>query len=641
MPNTSERSWGWWSAAFALASMACSSESIGKRTDGGDAVDGAPAPDLQSASSPSGAEVVFDADGKVAMRRELAARVSVGDLEIQKPAALREPLQVPIDKLNGALRAVLSRRKSSDAVEAIVTVASDAHFQPLPTLDESQPRDSEENLARLEARRAAFERMAAPVRQELDKASSLIRARGGEVLEQHVVSSSLHVRLPAAKLKELQAEPTLLNFAGNEVADAVRPPGVDNGIAGDNLSVARSRIKTDPFYDLGYTGTGFIALLDTGVHASHILLNNPARISLALDCSHGGNNCDNSSAPLYNPDDLANHGTSSAGIISGTTNLLGNNWRGVSGSWVDNFRISGDLGGGTDLNAVPRAYDRAIFWGDWLVVATIQPDEGPSGSISTGANRLFDMGIAVLASNGNFSGKSRAPANATKVIGVGGYDVQSLAASPTGGIGTTDGRFKPDLRVPTNVETAAGRTASPSNNPCDACLQVYGGTSAAAPMAAGTAAVLRHFLTWNGLQAAPGNIYAGLLAFGDQAAAPDNGAGRIALGSPSCSRWWSGQADLAQGQFFDVPFSPDTGESDLRAAVWWPENYNDHRDIDMVAVKPDGSGAYFSTTVGSVFERVQLDGPLVAGNWNVRISGFGVPFGTQRVYYVMYTKRRC
>ncbi len=632
-------SWALLSGAFVITTAACSSEGIGVPSGSDDSPSDVATSHEQATPTSQGTRVVLDRAGMIADRSSIVSELRHGTLDIADKVALAEVAIGPADKLSGALRAELVQRQDADLVEAVIQVHNDAKYEPLPTIDESQPRDSVENQVRLEERRAAFARMAAPTQRALSNWGDKIRARGGQVLGEHLVSSALTVKLPVKALKELQGVPELSRLS-QPSKDLATPPAVDNGVAGDNMSASRGRIKTDPYFNLGYTGSGFIGLIDTGVRTAHVLLGNPNHISLALDCVNGGTNCDNNFAAGYNPGDAVNHGTAAAAIITGT-NFHGNNWRGISSSWVDSFKVGLDnFAGGTDLAAVDRAYARTIFWGDWVANANIQVNEPPNGPISNGANNLFDMGIGVIAANGNNAGFTKAPGNATKALGVGGYDVQTLATSPSPGSNNTpDNRFKPDFRMPTNVETASRFYAG--GGFCDNCLQVFGGTSAAAPAATGTAAVLRHFLISNGLAYAPGNIYAGLIAFGDAPINSTNGAGKVALGSPTCSVWWSGSVDIAQGQIFDISFSPATGETDLRAGIWWPENYQAHRDIDIVALRPDGSTADSSTSGLSVFERVAVNGPIVAGNWNVRISGYSVPFGTQKVYYVMYTKRPC
>ena len=57
---------------------------------------------------------------------------------------------------------------------------------------------------------------------------------------------------------------------------------------------------------------------------------------------------------------------------------LGSSWRGVTAQQkIDSWKISTDLGG-TDTPSVLRAYDRAVAWSEWGVVATIQVNETPT-----------------------------------------------------------------------------------------------------------------------------------------------------------------------------------------------------------------------------------------------------------------------
>jgi serine protease AprX len=577
-------------------------------------------------------EVITDREGRAVSKRKLQVRPALasGVNEAPKPAAAL-PAALPQEKVQQKLRGLIDEAKAEDQLEVVIAIEPTSQFSTLPALDESLPRDAAFNVAKLAEREAAFQTMAAPRREALRRWSDRIRGQGGKVLEEHVIGSSVVARMPAKMIDTLATDREVQHVASRH---GERPPA--DGISGNDPVNARAVIGTDPYVSAGYTGNwGYIGLLDTGVRSSHVMLTGPSAISLESDCYRGGASCRDSAQPGYSTTDTYGHGTSSAGVMAGSVNL-GARWRGVTTaqSRIDSWKISDD-NGGTDSPSVLRAYDRARHWSEWAIAATIQVNESPGGSLSSGANDLYDLGIAVFASNGNFTGDARAPANANRALGIGGYDVNDLT-NLSGNTGTPDGRHKPDLRTPSNVETASAKTTA--GGACDNCVQVYGGTSCAGPVAVATASVLRHYLIDNGIPREPGHIYAGLLAFGNESPNDTNGAGRITLASPSCSAFMVGQVTLAQDQiaYIDVPVS--AGGKNLKAAIWWPTQYQSHRDIDLRVENPSGTLIDWSQGTPSVFERVQVNGALQTGTWRVRIKGYSVPFGSQKVFYFIHRK---
>jgi hypothetical protein len=123
------------------------------------------------------------------------------------------------------------------------------------------------------------------------------------------------------------------------------------------------------------------------------------------------------------------------------------------------------------------------------------------------------------------------------------------------------------------------------------------------------------------------------------------GAGRVTLGAPQNSVWISGIKWVSDGENEDFAFPVVSGYScNVRAAIWWPESYNvgrvitdEHNDIDLYVYDNYGALRGQSKMVGSVFEKVFLPGAVNStGNWTFRIRGNDVPYGAQKVYYVLY-----
>jgi len=151
-----------------------------------------------------------------------------------------------------------------------------------------------------------------------------------------------------------------------------------------------------------------------------------------------------------------------------------------------------------------------VLWLDKVIVAEIQLNAGEASASSTAADNAFNAGSVVIAANGNFgpgAGTVRSPGNAHKALGIGAADLQTDALMAYSGRGpSTDGRFKPDLVFPTNIETA--RSGS------DTALGSFGGTSAATPVSGGAAALLRNWMRGGTGSIDAGHVYSQMILGG-------------------------------------------------------------------------------------------------------------------------------
>jgi serine protease AprX len=403
----------------------------------------------------------------------------------------------------------------------------------------------------------------------------------------------------------------------------------------DSVADARALIATDPYFDGGATGAGFIALLDTGVRITHTLFDGGARISLWEDCVFGDTYCNDGGHALYDPDDdFWDHGTSSAAILTGNDDL-GDPSRGVTASWINSWKVY--TSGGLNTTAVHRGYDQALAWGDQIVVAEIQSTQGSTGTIAADANDAFDAGSITIAANGNYTlpGSVASPASAHKAIGVGNYDVTTLAAIPSQSQGpTSDGRTKPDIQAPTKTVTASNASST--------ATRTFGGTSGATPYAAGAAAI---FADWFGLTslstASGGQIYAALINGGPQDWGTVNnlqGTGKFSL--PLGGTLFIGSRNIADGTNTYVDFDVPAGAQQISATIWWGEDPSDvHSDIDLHLRRPNGSNSESSVSVDSVFEHIIVTAPITPGLRDIRIHGFDVPpLVAVTVYYAIHVR---
>ena len=540
----------------------------------------------------------------------------------------------PEPKINPLLEKMLEELGPDARVDVLVNLRDELTIPRFPDLPVGKTRDSvigKELMARqgeivrglLQARMLAQ----APLLRTFEELELEL-----ELQEQYWLVNAFLAEIPLGALKTMADFNEVLaidpRFGGEE------PPN-DDGNADNDVADGRFRIRSDPYFDLAEfdLADGFIGLLDTGVRATHTLFSAPAdHVLILADCFDGGAQCSDPTTPGFNADDDCNHGTSTAAIITGNSNL-GNDFRGVTAMPLDSWKVYGD-DCGLDSGAVIRGFQNGLLLFDRVLVAEIQSTQGEDGVISTAADDAFDAGAIVIAANGNKgpgAGTVRSPANAHKAIGVGAYAVQSLKTLTVQGRGpASDGRWKPDIQTPSQTETASAAS--------DTALRQFNGTSGSTPYAAGAAALMRNWLrkfsTFD-----PGQTYSRLILSGQNPYCCYNneeGAGHLEMPPlRTCGQAHWGKVSVpSTGSTINIEVSVGSGQ-DLEAALWWPEGADEeHDDIDIYLIDPSGKGP---RTVGysgfSVFERARVAGPLAVGEWTIRIKGYSVSSGPQDVYW--------
>ncbi len=517
-------------------------------------------------------------------------------------------------RIDPRLQAMIDSGDPDKRVRVLVTFEEDQQIPRMPDPVVEEPRSSKANQEAQARADAIVEELRARRADGYDKIAGELKDLEAEVAERFWLIKGIVVDLPLRSVKRI-AERSDVHYV--ELDDmGTKPPDANPNNDEDD---ARALIRTDPYFALGQT-TGWIGLLDTGVRASHTLFNAPSHIAFREDMTVPG---------IGNPDDDCwNHGTSTAAIISGNGNL-GNAFRGITAIAVDSFKVYPAGCGGLSGAASVSGFQRAVNVLDRVIVAEMQAGGNEVSAISTAADNAFDAGAVVIAANGNNgSGAStvNVPAVAQKALGIGAVDVQSLATPGYQSRGPAgDGRIKPDIQAPTNVETA-----SSSNN---TATRVFGGTSAATPHAAGAAALVRNFLRGGTGSIDPGHVYAYMILSGTRAYPFNNtnGAARIKL--PVNGHYWRGSVNVGNGQVIDVPIGVPATNNQLNASIWWPESPASHKDVDLTLVDPGGVERDWSPSAAGVFERASVNGPIAGGTWKLRIRGYNVPGGPQRVYF--------
>jgi serine protease AprX len=556
---------------------------------------------------------------------ELPAAAMAKAASVMATKADTAPLLRPAEKVHPLLARRIAGREASTSELVVVTFREDVQIPRFPEPALTERRESAANTA---ARRRAGEIVAAVEARRAPnysrRAAKLRQQHGAQMMQTFWLANAALVRMPLGAIADLARDPDVLYIEPQQAQD--RPPDAnpDNDVAD-----GRARIASDPYFNLNLSG-GFIGLLDTGVRWTHVLFNNPSHIFFFEDCTNG--TCNGFPNPA---DDCWIHGTSSAAIISGNNRLL-SAYRGVTAITLDSFKVYPSGCGGLDTSAVLAAFQRAVAVLDRVIVAEMQGSGSDQSSISIAADNAFNAGAVIIAANGNngpAGSTVNAPANAHKVIGVGAYNVQTLAQYNGQSRGPApDGRFKPDIQAPTDTETASGVS--------DTELRVFSGTSGATPYAAGAAALARNFLRGTSTSIDPGQVYAYLILSGQKPHPFDNTSGAGGLVLPTNGQVWWGKVSVGNHKTIDIPLSLAAGSNTLDGALWWPESATQaHNDIDLSLIAPSGAAVASSATLTSVFELARVAGAVAAGTWKLRIRGYSVPTGSQTVYWAAYVRR--
>jgi len=218
-----------------------------------------------------------------------------------------------------------------------------------------------------------------------------------------------------------------------------------------------------------------------------------------------------------------------------------------------------------------------------VIVAEIQANGDELSALSTPQTRPTTQAPCHRRqrNNGPNAGTVNSPANAQKALGIGAVDVKTQTTPGYQSRGpAADGRYKPDLQAPTNVETASSSS--------DTATQVFTGTSCATPHAAGAAAAGPQLPARQHLRYRPGP---GLLVPDRQRSVAwpfDNttGAGLVKLSVNGS--FWRGSATVGNLQTIDIPISVGATSNRINVGLWWPEAPATHNDVDLSLVDPNG-----------------------------------------------------
>jgi len=559
------------------------------------------------------AEFSDEGVGKISTTRLDPNSASLVEFKRDKREKVPQPVE---DRIHPVLVKWLENRDPKEYETLILTFKDDMDIPRFPNPRDDLPRDAQENLvvqretqniiSQLQQRRNSYhERLA----------KTLYQDHAAEMVDNFWLVNGVVVKMPLGEVKGILSRQDLLYIEPENAGE--KPP------AGEVLA-GRQSIVSDPYFNLGQAA-GYIGLLDTGLRFTHTQFNSPSTVSLLYDCTTG--------VCTYLPDvsdDCWNHGTASAGIITGNNNL-GNLYRGVTRITLDSLKVYPAGCGGLSGTAAVKAFEKAVAILDRVIVAEMQGGGGVNSAISTAANNAFNAGAVIIAANGNngsAAGTVNSPANAHRVLGVGNFDVLSGAQIASQSRGpTSDNRIKPDIQAPTNTRTASSAS--------DTATKVFGGTSGATPYASGAAALMRNWLRGNTGSIDPGQVYSHLILSGQQKYPFNNtsGAGPIKMPTGGVGYW--GKTAVTNGLTIDIPIYVGAGKTKIEGALWWPESSGvSHSDVDLHLISPSGAMMASSISIPSVFERTGYQASTLAtGTWKLRIRGYSVPAGLQTVYW--------
>ncbi len=370
----------------------------------------------------------------------------------------------------------------------------------------------------------------------LTQGRTLVRAAGGEVTGAIPIIHGLAARLPANARARLGNDSRIASITANAPlrteGKRLKPPGADEAIPdGSGLATAYPYSVLAPQSWGSATGKGVgVAVIDTGIDGG------------LPDFADGQGSSRVVASVVTNPDaataaDTYGHGTHVAGIIAGDGTRRDDP---VAGKYVGiaplanlvAIKASDDAGRGTILDAIyglQFAVDHRAEYNIRVVNLSLSSTTAESyrtDPLDAAVESAYFHGILVVAAAGNRGdaqdATSYAPGNDPFALSVGAVDDQGTAArgddaftswSSTGV--TQDGFRKPDIAAPGAHIVSTLARGSAFAGLCPSCIVDgdyirIGGTSMAAPVVSGVAALLfeRH-PDWT-----PENVKATLVASG-------------------------------------------------------------------------------------------------------------------------------
>jgi serine protease AprX len=338
------------------------------------------------------------------------------------------------------------------------------------------------------------------------KARALVRFHHGRVTDRLPAINGFAIKLPARQARALGRSTRVLNVTLNT---PVHSTGVDSGSLATNYP---KTVGADKLWATGITGKGVgVAVIDSGINGDMPDFKNAdgsSRIAANVIASPGATH----------PADEVGHGTHVAGIIGGNSfnRDVADPARGAYVGVAPEadlvaIKIADDDGDSTVLDVIV-ALQFAVEHKDELNIRVVNlsvssdtPDSYLDDPLDAAVEFAWHAGIVVVAAAGNRGDAADAvrfaPGNDPYVITVGATDEintldpsdDTVATFSSRGI-TQDGVAKPDVVAPGARILGPLAMGSAFQTLCPQCIVGnylrIGGTSAAAPVVSGAAALL-------------------------------------------------------------------------------------------------------------------------------------------------------
>jgi serine protease AprX len=417
----------------------------------------------------------------------------------------------------------------------------------------------------------------------LTDGAALVRAAHGDVTGRLPIINGLAVRLPADDRARLARDPRVAAVSANAQVRSltVRRPPLEQ-MLGSRLETAYPwSVLAPESWDVA-TGRGVgVAVIDTGIDGS----------LPDFGDADGGSRVVASvvtNPDATTPDDTYGHGTHVAGIIAGDgtqrpfDDPAAGKYVGIApGADLIAIKAADDEGRGTILDAIYGLQFAVDHRDDYnirvvnLSLSSTEPGSYLTDPLDAAVEAAYFHGIVVVAAAGNRGGAddavAYAPGNDPFAISVGAVDDQGTADRSDDAFTawssygkTQDGFTKPDLAAPGAHIVSTLARGSAFAELCPACVVDgdyirIGGTSMAAPVVSGVAALLLELHPeWT-----PDQVKSTLIATAREVHGgfdEVNAAAALAVAAPETGA----DAGIAPNELVD----PATGEIDPTRSSW-------------------------------------------------------------------------